>query len=70
MAFPAVLGWKAATSIFAILSAGAAGALVWEKMIDDPDIGTVNNYGPDWKGYAVLGLAAAGGFYLASRVVK
>lgn len=55
-----------------ILIPGLIGAIggvaLWEKVIDGPDV--VNNYGPDWKGYAVLGLAAAGGFYLASRVVK
>lgn len=50
---------------------GAVGGIaLWEKFVDEPEIGTVNNYGPDWKGYAVLGLAAAGGFYLASKVAK
>lgn len=68
MAVPAVIGWKAATWLLAGISTGLAGALAWEKVIDEPDV--VNNYGPDWKGYAVLGLAAAGGFYLASRVIK
>ncbi|MES9972705.1 MAG: hypothetical protein ABW094_00490 [Candidatus Thiodiazotropha sp.] len=47
---------------------GLAGMVVYEKYIDGPDI--VNNYGPTWKEYVVMGLAAAGGFYLASKAGK
>ncbi|MCG7867356.1 MAG: hypothetical protein JAY74_13450 [Candidatus Thiodiazotropha taylori] len=47
-----------------------AGALAWERFIDEPEQVIIHEHGPGWKEYAVIGLAAAGGFYLASRVVK
>ncbi|MEW8346755.1 MAG: hypothetical protein AB2687_00460 [Candidatus Thiodiazotropha taylori] len=62
----AIVGWKAG----AWLIAGLAGALAWERFIDKPDQTIIHDYGPGWKEYAVMGLAAAGGFYLASRAVK
>jgi hypothetical protein len=44
--------------------------LVWERFLDKPDTVIINEKETTWKEYAVIGLAAAGGFYLASKVVK
>lgn len=65
MALPAIpIGvWKIATAIL-------GGVVTYEVLLDEPEVIHQHQYGPDWKGYAVLSLAALGGFYLASRVVK
>jgi hypothetical protein len=45
------------------------GALAWERFFDRPDQ-TVINQSADWKAVIVIGLAAAGGYYLANRLTR
>ncbi|MCG7979584.1 MAG: hypothetical protein N0E58_15820 [Candidatus Thiodiazotropha endolucinida] len=55
--------WKLATTVL-------AGVVAYERLIDKPDTVIINEQETTWKEISVVVLAAAGGFYLASKVMK
>ncbi|MEW8027433.1 MAG: hypothetical protein AB2806_06805 [Candidatus Thiodiazotropha sp.] len=65
MALPVIgIGfWKLATTVL-------VGVVAYERLIDKPDTVIINEKETTWREYTVIALAAAGGFYLASKAVK
>ncbi|MCU7841818.1 MAG: hypothetical protein KZQ94_20890 [Candidatus Thiodiazotropha sp. (ex Troendleina suluensis)] len=55
--------------VTAVISA-LGGVITWERFLDKPDTVIIHQKETTWKEFAVIGLAAAGGFYLASKVTK